>query len=155
MRVKRIRIIGVGNLLMGDDGVGVEVARLLSQHPLPEGVEVIDGGTGGLSLLPYIEESDGVIFVDAVDAKETPGTVIRLSVEEILSGRDGDIPFSLHEAAVPDLLRLASELGITPRSVLFGVQVASVTPGIGLSPLVAESLDRMVGLILDEVHSLF
>jgi len=152
--VKKIRIIGVGNMLMGDDGVGIEVIRLLSQRPLPEGVEPVDGGTGGLSLLSYIEGVDGVIFVDAVDAGLPAGTLIRLTAEELLAEQDGSLPLSLHEPAVPDLLRLAAELGITPRSVLFAVQAASVVPGIGLSLPVAESLDRLLDSILNEVHSL-
>lgn len=151
---KKIRIIGVGNPLMGDDGVGVETVHRLSQLRLPEGIEVIDGGTAGLSLLPYLEEVDAVIFVDAVDAGEAPGTVMRVSTKDILDSKEGNHSFSLHEPAIPDLLRLAAELDICPPTLLIGIQVDSVSPRIGLSFSISRNLDSLVSFVLDEARSL-
>src|SRR5690242_509820 len=76
-------VIGLGNPLMGDDGLGIAVAQRLSGWELPEDVQVVDGGTWGLNLLPVIEDAGRVILVDAIDVGAAPGTLIRLPRERL------------------------------------------------------------------------
>ncbi|MHB8766234.1 MAG: hydrogenase maturation protease [Deferrisomatales bacterium] len=139
-----IRVIGLGNPLRGDDGAGTEVARRLASMPLPGGVEVLDGGTGGLALLPLLEGARGAILVDAADLGCAPGTVVRLPGDDPrLGGGQGDR--SPHQAGVEAALALGRELGCLPATVvLFLVQGARVAPGLGLSGPVRSSLDELV-----------
>jgi len=80
----RTVVLGLGNLLMADDGVGlIALARLEEEWFVPRDVELVDGGTWGMNLLPVIEKADRVIFLDAIDLGDPPGTLIRLEDEEI------------------------------------------------------------------------
>jgi len=148
-----IRIIGVGNPLMGDDGVGIAVVERLQQETLPAGVEVVDGGTGGLTLLDLMAGADRVILVDAVETGRPPGTVIRLAGADLMLPEQAPA-FSLHETALPSVFALGRELGVLPRSlVLFGVQPASVERRMGLSPAVAAAVAEVAGRVLAEASA--
>ena len=85
---RRLLVIGVGNTLRGDDGVGVRVAQALANHPLPEGVTVLDGGTEGLDLLFHLEEADRVILIDAAEMGQTPGEARVLDGERLEAATD-------------------------------------------------------------------
>ena len=77
-------VLGLGNVLLGDEGVGVRVIeRLLERYDFPEGVQVMDGGNQGLYLLPYVEDATRLVVVDAVQARKPPGTLVRLTGDEI------------------------------------------------------------------------
>ena len=148
-----VRIIGVGNPLMGDDGVGIALVERLARRELPPGVEVVDGGTGGVTLLGLMEGAAGVVLVDAADMGCPGGTVVRLAGEDAaLSERPS--PLSLHQAGVAGALALGRELGILPRLVLFLVQGERVAPGQGLSPRVAAALDALADRVTAEARFL-
>lgn len=137
-----IRIIGVGNPLMGDDGVGVALVGRLAKAALPARVEVLDGGTGGVTLLPLMEGAEAVILVDAADMGLPPGAVVRLPGEEI-HFHGAAQAFSLHQAGLEGALALGRELGILPPVVVFLVQGERVEPGIGLSLPVEAALGEL------------
>src|SRR5512141_1175058 len=80
----RLLVLGLGNVLCGDDGLGaVAISRIRARYEIPEGVSVLDGGTLGLALLPYVEDSEKVILVDAINAEAPPGSFVRLDGEEV------------------------------------------------------------------------
>lgn len=144
---KIVRIIGVGNPLMGDDGVGIAIVERLRGLTLPDEVEVVDGGTGGLTLLHLMEGAAVVLLVDAAEMGEPPGTVRRLGLEEIRP--DGEAAISLHQAGLAEVFALGRELGmLPPRLVVFGVQPSSVEQRIGLSPPVETALPAVVAQVL-------
>ncbi len=148
-----IRIIGVGNPLMGDDGAGTALVELLGRRELPPGVEVVDGGTGGVTLLGLMEGAAGVVLVDAADMGRPVGAVVRLTGEEAaLSACSA--PLSLHQAGVAGALALGRELAILPRLVLFLVQGERVAPGQGLSPPVEAALDSLADRVIAEARLL-
>ncbi len=148
---EKTRIIGIGNPLMGDDGVGIVVAERLSQVRLPDGVEVIDGGTGGITLLTLMEGAGKVILVDAVATGQKPGTVVRFTPEEVRMEQGQGGGLSLHETGLAEVLALGRELGRLPEEiVIFGVQPESVARRLGLSPPVAGRLDDLLGRVLRE-----
>jgi hydrogenase maturation protease len=148
-----IRIIGIGNPLMGDDGVGIAVVERLQEETLPAGVEVLDGGTGGLALLDLMAGVERVILVDAVETGRPPGAVIRLAGTDLMLPEQAPA-FSLHETALPSVFALGRELGVLPSAVvLFGVQPHSVEWRLGLSPAVAAAVAEVVGRVLAEASA--
>jgi hydrogenase maturation protease len=122
-RVKRILVMGIGNTLLQDDGIGVHVTEQFRNSLSPDSsVTVLDGGTIGLSLLPDVEDSDAVIIVDASEIDEPPGTVRIFRDREIdrqLSGKRRTV----HEVALADLFAAAEIRGRSPaRRVLVAIQ---------------------------------
>ena len=132
-----VLVLGIGNLIMTDDGIGVRVVQRLAEgYRFPPGVELLDGGTLGLDLLPRLEGVERLLVVDAVETGGPPGTVMRLCGEEIpLAFRT---KLSPHQMGLQDLLAVAELQGNLPAEmVLWGVQPASVEPGVELSAAVA------------------
>jgi len=122
-------VLGVGNTLLQDDGVGVHVAEALRRRPASD-VDIVDGGTIGLALLPQLESADAVIIVDAAELGEPPGSLKVFLDEEVdrhLSGKRR----SVHEVAVLDLLAAAAIRGRRPRHcALVAIQPRSVDWGL-------------------------
>lgn len=147
-----ILIIGLGNPLRGDDGVGPRVVEELHRRGLPEGVEAIDVGTGGLDLLRVMDGWDAVIVVDAAEIGREPGAFARFTPEEVRL-RLHETGFSLHDAGLPEALTLASALNHPlPPITLFGVQPERIGWEEGLSPAVEEAIPALVEAILREVR---
>lgn len=148
-----IGILGVGNILMQDEGVGPKVAEYLRENYVFEPpIEVIDGGTLGLELLPYIEKYKKAIIVDVVDFGKEPGFIKVL--------RDDEIPpylktkLSVHHVGVQDLLEVAKLIGNFPDElVLVGIQPYSIDLGLDLSPTVADKLSELVEKIIKILES--
>jgi len=143
-------VLGLGNVLLEDDGVGsAAVAQLLERFDAPAGVRVLDGGTLGLSLLPYFDEADSVVLVDAVRADGSPGTLVRLDGDDV--GPAVATRLSPHQVGVADLLDGARWLDRYPRHVvLLGIVPQSIDLGLGLSPAVRASLPELVTLVVGE-----
>ena len=119
MNPKKTLILGLGNILLGDEGVGVRVAEQLISHPLPDSVEVIDGGTAGYELINLLEGREKVIIVDAVKTEDTPGSVYKLDVSVLQD--DSTIPLSLHQMGLKNVLKMASLMDINPEITLVGI----------------------------------
>jgi hydrogenase maturation protease len=147
----KILVLGIGNLVMTDDGIGVRVVQLIAErYRFPEQVTVLDGGTLGLDLLPQIEEARRLIIVDAVETGAPPGTLVRLSGEEIPLALETKL--SPHQMGLKDLLTVSSLLGQAPEEmVLWGVQPESIEMELRLSAPVAAQLEPLVGKVLEEL----
>ena len=145
----RTSIIGLGNPLMGDDGVGIAVVERLARLTLPADVEVLDGGTGGITLLHLMEGATRVIFIDAVEMGRPPGCIACFDLGRVPVAEQTAL--SLHQSGLPQILALARELGPLPEVILYGVQPEVVAPGIGLSPCVAAALSELSARILGEL----
>ena len=144
-------VIGLGNPLRGDDGVGVRLVEALGQRALPADVEVLDGGTQGLGLVTLLEGRRRAILVDAAEVGRAPGQFVRFRLGEArLPGSDGRL--SIHDAGMSDALRLAEALGVLPEEVIvFGVQPAAIQWDRGLSPEVEAALPRLLEAVLAEI----
>jgi hydrogenase maturation protease len=143
-------ILGLGNPLRGDDGVGPRIVEDLTRRGLPEGVEALDGGTGGLDLLQVLEGWKRVVVVDAADVGRGPGEFIRFTPEEAHLVEVAN-PFSLHNAGLGEALALAKVLRQTlPEMVIFGVQPEQVGWGQGLSQAVEAALPALADAVLEE-----
>ena len=141
-------ILGVGNLLLKDEGIGVHVAQALQKTPLPDGVEVLDGGTS--PDLPYlVEGTNKLVVVDAVQAGGEPGAIYRLTPEDVAARSETLI--SAHQMSLLENLR-AMSLESGPREVvIIGVEPKEIGWGLELSPELKEKLPQIVQAVLTEV----
>ena len=147
-------VLGLGNVLLEDDGVGAAaVSALLERYEAPAGVKVLDGGTLGLSLLPYLESADALILVDAVKTDDPPGSVLRLDGDDVMPAVATRL--SPHQVGVADLLDGARWLGRYPnRVVLLGLVPESMELVVGLSPRVRAALPALIERIVGEALAL-
>jgi hydrogenase maturation protease len=144
-------VLGLGNILLGDEGVGVRVVeRLAERYQFPEGTLVLDGGTLALDLLPYVEDSERLVVIDAVDMRAEPGTTVRITDDEVpvfLS-----VKVSPHQMGLADILSAARLRGYWPQElVLWGVQPGVIDTTLDLSPPVAAQVDALVEGVLAEL----
>jgi hydrogenase maturation protease len=139
---------------MSDDGVGVKVVqRLQQEYRFPDSVEVLDGGTLGLDLLPKLEGIDHLIVVDAVETGQKPGSCVRLAGEELPIALETKV--SPHQMGLKDLLSVAQLLGQSPAEmVLIGVQPGSIEMDTELTPEVEAVLDTLIDNVLAEIRNI-
>ena len=149
----RTLVLGLGNPLMGDDGLGLAaVARLREEYEIPEMVFLVDGGTWGMSLLPLIESAEDLVLVDAINTDDVPGTVTRLERDEL--PRYFAHKLSPHQIDLREVLALAEWRQTLPKDlVALGVQPLAVELGQGLSLPVANALDDLVDLVVEHLET--
>lgn len=146
---KKVLILGVGNLLLKDEGVGVHVVKRLKDANLPSDVEVLDGGTLGLDLLFYMEGRKKVIVIDAVKGGKTPGTLYRFTDSDL--GAMPKISFSAHEIDLVDVLKVAHFLGHKPEMVFIGIEPKDISEGLEISPEIEERIPKIIDLVMREI----
>ena len=142
-------VLGIGNVLRMDDGAGISVIELLRKRSLPDNVRLLDGGTAGLDLLPYLEGADRVIVVDALLSDDPAGTIHELSGDAV---REHDIFMSGHFGKLTELLDLAAELWPRPETIIIGITPkdcesyeADLTPEVRAA--VGRAADRVAALV--------
>ena len=147
-----ILVLGLGNSIMTDDGFGVEVVNTLSSRYHFQGeVCLVDGGTLGLDLLPYLENVASLLIIDALDMRDEPGRIFRLQGEEV--PRAFASKLSVHQMGLQDLLAVAELQGHVPnRLVVWGVQPESIEMGTELTPAVKKAVVAVIDNILDELQ---
>lgn len=148
-----ILVLGIGNLLLGDEAVGVRIIEMLEQrYHLPDHVEVLDGGTSGMELMEVMANRDHLIVADAVLAEHPPGSVVVLHDEEIPAFFTRKVsPHQLGLADVLMALRLTEEF--PHRLTLVGVVPESLEPGIRLTTVVNQAIEPALAQILTELQS--
>lgn len=146
-------ILGVGNLLLSDEGVGIHaVRRLLEREDLSDEIQIVDGGTAGLALMVYLEDVGRLVIIDAMETGGPPGTLVRLSGNQIPAYMA--LKVSPHEITLPDFLAAAKLRDLYPREVIvWGVQPESMEVGIDLSPALAARLAELVDRVVAEFQS--
>ena len=145
---RRILILGIGNVLWADEGFGVRCVEAMAEtHALPENVRLLDGGTQGLYLLPFLEEADALLVFDAIDYGLPPGTMKVI--------RDGEVPafmgakkMSLHQTGFQDVIATATLMGFRPPEMaLIGCQPVELEDyGGGLRPLIAARIPEALAM---------
>lgn len=150
MRNRRTLVLGIGNLLMGDEGVGVHAVQLLAPGALPPHVTVVDGGTGGFHLLSYFSDYDPIIMIDATMDGRPPGTV---SLIEPRYASDFPRALTAHDIGLRDLIESAALLGPLPKIFLITVSVAELQPmETTLSEPVRASIPHVHALVSDLIR---
>ena len=155
----RVLVLGLGNILLKDEGIGVHVAAELQKQGLPANVEVIDGGTAGLDILLLQEGLDKLVVLDAVRFGKEPGTIykLRLSAGEKdklarIFGPDNESKISLHQVGLIDALAAAEKLSCAPREiVIIGIEPKEITHGLDLTEQVKQKIPKIVNTVLEEI----
>ena len=150
-----IHILGCGNPLVGDDGIGIHVIERLKEirSELPAGLELFDAGVCGLDMLNMMEGASGIIIVDAVKSAGSPGSIHRFGFDDIKGATSKSI-LSIHETCLADVLCVAEHVQQMPEQlVIFAVEVDKTDEmSFCLSDKVQSSVDKVIELILDEIR---
>ncbi len=147
-----ILVLGLGNTIMTDDGFGVKVITTLSSRYNFQGpVQLLDGGTLGLDLLPYLENIESLLIVDALDMRDEPGKIFRLQGDEV--PRAFASKLSVHQMGLQDLLAVAELQGHVPHNlVVWGVQPECIEMSTELTATVAAAVEPVVVKVLEELQ---
>jgi len=149
--VKPVLLLGIGNILMRDDGVGVHVVNRIieSGNDIPGDVEVLDGGTAGYDLVPYMQGRKKIVIVDALKADDEPGAVYRFKPEHGIAGGRG---YSLHQVGILEVIRTLRMTGHDPEIEIIGIVPEDIsTMGLGLSGSLERALPRAVSIVVEAV----
>jgi len=148
----RITVLGLGNVLLCDEGIGVHAVRSLGQRYIfPPWVEVVDGGTMGLDLLPLFQTQDRILIIDAVDFKQAPGHVGVISGKDIPTVLNAKL--SVHHIGLSDVLFAAKLMREVPPEVcLIGIQPRSLDIGLDMTEEIRVQLDSVINLAVQKLR---
>lgn len=150
LRRKPLLALGLGNILLRDEGVGVRVVEAMAGMELPPDIELFDGATAGFDLLDALADRRKVVVIDAIEGDAEPGTVLRLQPENLVPHAAQTV--SLHDVGLLEALTAARQLDIHPQEVvILGVRPADVSCGLGLSAQVAALVPKIIELVLAEL----
>ncbi|MEI6775837.1 MAG: HyaD/HybD family hydrogenase maturation endopeptidase [Chloroflexales bacterium] len=146
-----VLILGLGNIILRDEGLGVRACEQLDErYTLAEGIRIIDGGTLGMHLLPYLEGVRDLLIVDSVRADGPPGTIVRLEGEAIPAALAHKM--SMHQFGLQELLAVGNiQDCLPPHIVLWGMVPTVMEPGLDLSEAVAANLTALVDAVVGEL----
>jgi hydrogenase maturation protease len=150
--VTPIAVIGIGNILLRDDGAGVRAIELLQKEDLPSGVKLVDGGTSVIDMLGFFTDYPIVFVIDALKAGLAPGTIYKIKPGEINDYKREHL--SLHDVQILDVVNMAKMLGKTPDVTIFAIEPAEVSYGLDLTPAVEARIGELAGLVKSELARL-
>ena len=150
----RVMVLGVGNILLRDEGVGVKVVeRLKAAYRFPDNVELVDGGTAGLDLMHVVSGVDRLIIVDTVKTNEPPGSIFRFTPDDI----NKKVPYktSLHQIGMVEVFTIAEVLGKKIDAVIIGVQPEDMSDwGLELTPTIEAKVPEIMAFVLRELEAI-
>ena len=160
-RASKILILGLGNVLLKDEGIGVHIAYQLQKQELPDNVEVIDGGTAGSDILLSQESLYKLVVIDAMKAGKRAGTIYkaRFKAEEKdklnrLFGEDKESKISLHQVGLIDALAAAEKINRAPCEItIIGVEPKQVDYGLELTEEVKQRVPAIINTVLEEIKN--
>ena len=148
---RKVLILGVGNILLGDDGFGVHLVHSLAEETFPPNVRILEAGVVGHQMIPLFREMDRLIVIDAVQAGDAPGSIFRFAPEDMEFRSERMV--SLHQIGLIDVLRMAEWTGGRPETVIIGVQPKNVSSwSLELSEEVHAAIPKVKALILEELE---
>ncbi|MFZ5639576.1 MAG: HyaD/HybD family hydrogenase maturation endopeptidase [Bacillota bacterium] len=146
----RILVLGVGNMLLKDEGIGVHVVKAMAGRKLPENVTLHEGHVAGIDLLDIIQQADRLIIVDSVDAGAEAGAVFRFQPHEV-ECLLRDHKTSLHQVDLMETLKIARFCGRCPETVIIGVQPKAIAWGLELTPELEDRVPFVIGIVEQEL----
>lgn len=149
---QKIGVVGIGNLLLKDEGVGVHIINQLKSFQLPDNIELFECGTWGLSAFYLVEGFDKAIMIDAVKAGGEPGTIYKFSLDKTKTDNRLKSMISFHELDFVTAFEIASKVYKLPnRMLIFGVEPKTIEIGLELSPEVKKIIPKVISLIFEEI----
>jgi hydrogenase maturation protease len=150
--VLNVLVLGIGNILLSDEGAGVKAAEeLQNRYDCSDAVEIVDGGTVGFELLPYFENRSHILIIDAVKTGNKPGTIVRIDDPPAFFQKK----VSPHQIGLADVMGMAVITDNMPQNIaLFGIEPKELSTGLELSPEVAGNLSQLVDMVADELKAI-
>lgn len=150
----KVLLVGIGNILLTDEAIGVRVVEKIEADFKPHSeLEIIDGGTMGMDLLPFFEDKDKIILVDAIQSSKEPGEIVRIEGSDLSKFFSNKM--SPHQIGLTDLLAMTNlEGGSSNHMVLYGVVPKLIQTGLELTPEIYKSLDKLVVKVVNELKSI-
>ena len=149
----KLMVVGIGNYILQDEGVGVHAINRLMEMDLPDGVELLDGGTHSYDLVDFFCQAEKLIIIDAIQAGGEPGTMYRAPLEE-MGLRPQENCTSLHQMHFIEAVKMVNLLGHDPKIIVYGVEPAGIDWGLELTTRVAEKLPSLTALVAQEIREL-
>lgn len=150
---RKVLILGVGNLLLTDDGFGVHLINALRDTVFPANVTVLEAGTVSHQLIPLFRETDHLIVIDVVQAGDAPGSLFRFSPDDLSFRSEQKV--SLHQISLIDVLKMAKLTGSRPKTVIIGVQPKDVSSwSLELTDELKAVIPRVKELVLAELKKI-
>jgi hydrogenase maturation protease len=144
-----VLVLGIGDILLRDKGIGVRIIEALREFVLPDTIELVDGGTAGAGLLDVVSDRRKIVVIDAMDVDLEPGTILRLGLEDLAAPTS---PVSLHEVGLVETFAMARRLGSAPQEVVvFGIAPKEIRPCDRLSDVLAARVPTIVRQVLAEL----
>jgi hydrogenase maturation protease len=150
---RKLTILGVGNELLSDEGIGVHTIKKLQKIELPPEVEVIEGGTDGFGLINIITDTDYLIVIDSIKGGSEPGTIYRFNINDAPSCPDV-FKTSVHQIGILEVINLSQLIGKTPETVVIGIEPENISAGMDLSKKLKEKIPKIIDLVLEETRSI-
>ena len=141
-------ILGVGNLLLRDEGVGVHAAVNLQEFPLPDHIEVVEGGTDGFKLFHIIMEADRLIVVDCVKGGDEPGSIYRFDIDDYDHFPD-IYKTSVHQISIEEVITLSGTMRTPPKTTVVGIEPDELFMSMELSETVRSKLPKVLEIVLE------
>jgi len=143
-------IIGIGNILLQDDGVGVHVIKQLEDEKLPSTIELVDGGTSTLDMLGFFLDFKKVIVVDCLRAGLKPGTIYKIKPEDIKNYKKENL--SIHDVQILDVARMANMMNKYPEVVIFGIEPEKISLDLEMTEIMVSKIPEIIRNIKKELE---
>lgn len=143
-------ILGIGNILLKDDGVGVYTIRELENEKLPSTIELVDGGTSTLDTLSYFLDYKKVIVVDCLKAGYEPGTIYKINPEDIKNYQSENL--SIHDVQILDVIKIANMLGKFPEVIIFGIEPEKICLDTEMTETMKNKIPEVIKLLKMELN---
>ncbi|GIM28088.1 hydrogenase 2 maturation protease [Clostridium polyendosporum] len=143
-------IIGIGNILLKDDGVGVHTIKQLENENLPSTIELVDGGTSTLDILGYFLDYKKVVVIDCLKAGYEPGTIYKIKPEDITNYRKENL--SIHDVQILDVVKMANMIGKYPDVVIFGIEPEHICFDLDMTDNMKNSISEVIGHVKKELN---
>ncbi|MFH1062979.1 MAG: HyaD/HybD family hydrogenase maturation endopeptidase [Candidatus Omnitrophota bacterium] len=147
---KKITVLGIGNLLLKDEGIGIHVIEALKKESLPDNVELVDGAAAGFDLLPIVEACDKLIVIDAIKTSEEPGAIYQFDPRQIDIKRDANV--SLHDVDFFHVLEYAKKYKQLPETLMIGIVPQDIELSLELSETLKTKIPKIVCLVKQEIE---
>ncbi len=145
------KIIGCGNLLLKDEGIGVHLVEYLRRFDLPDDVELVDAACDGFDIMPHLDNAEKVVIVDALQTGGKPGDIYKFGPDDF--SVDTSPNTSLHDITLKEVLSLSQRLAPLPPITIFGIEPKELSLGMELTPELAKVLPRLAELVIKEIKN--
>ncbi|PKM82506.1 MAG: Ni,Fe-hydrogenase maturation factor [Firmicutes bacterium HGW-Firmicutes-13] len=153
LKNRNILVLGVGSILMADEGIGVHIVKKMESLELPENVELLDGGTAALDLIPYLKGKDKIIIIDCIDTDDPAGTIYRLAPEDLEDIKTFTIS-SMHQIGLAETIKMSRLLGNEADVIIIGITPKTYSEySLEISPELESITPKVIEIVLKEIQS--